>query len=249
VAVIDIRCPTCNAKIAASAANVVEMVAKCEACDVVFDFAAPASLGRAVQPAVSAAPVPLPPGITVERQESSIFGDYRHAPREAGQLVITRRWFRWSLLPLLGFCVIWDGFLIVWYGNVLTGNAPLIAGLFPLLHVAVGVGLTYSCLAGLFNRTVIRVAGGRLTVRHGPIPWIGNRDVPTDELRQLYTEQVVSSGKSQTVRYNVHAIVAVGPTLSIVSKLEEQAQALYIEKEIERHLGIEDQRVPGAVDA
>jgi hypothetical protein len=115
--------------------------------------------------------------------------------------------------------------------------------------VAVGIGLTYSTVAGLLNTTTLQVGEGTLSVHHGPLPWVGNRVLPTDDIRQLYTERSVSGGKSKKETFTVHAIVGTGPTISVVSRLEEITQALYIEKEVERHLGIVDERVPGAVDS
>jgi hypothetical protein len=250
MAKLEARCPSCGKAAPASAVNVAKMVAKCEACGELFDFSDQVEQQRTERDKAPVAPVPLPPGLKIERDESgAMFGDYRHAPRAGGRLVIRRRWFRWSLIPLLGFCVFWDGFLVVWYSTVLTGGAPAAAAAFPLLHVAVGIGLTYTTLAGLFNSTTIVVGDGRLSVRHGPIPWVGNRNLPTDEIRQLYTERLISSGKSKKETFTIHAIVASGPTIPVVSRLDEITQALYIEKEIERNLGIEDERVPGAVDS
>jgi len=246
---LEIRCQRCGNVVPASAINIEKMVGKCDACAELFDFSDQVEQQRTTRAKSPVRPVPLPPGIKVEREESSVFGDYRHAPKAGGRLVIRRRWFRWSLIPLLGFCVFWDGFLVVWYSAVLVGGAPTVAALFPLLHVAVGVGLTYTTVAGLFNSTTIEVTDDRLSVRHGPIPWIGNRALPTDEIRQLYTERLVSGGKSKKETFTIHAIVASGPTIPVVSRLDEITQALYIEKEVERHLGIEDERVPGAVDS
>jgi hypothetical protein len=249
VSTLSIHCPQCRKKVPATAVNVERMVAKCDACDAVFDFSEQVERSRVPLDAAPTAPVPLPPGIKVEREDAAVFGDYRNAPKAGGKLVIQRRWFRWALLPLLGFCVFWDGFLVIWYAGVIAGGAPLGMALFPLLHVGVGVGLTYSTLAGLFNTTTITVGDGRLGVRHGPIPWTGNRSVPTDDIRQLYTERLISSGKNKTETFTIHAIVTAGPTIPIVSRLSDLPQALYIEKEVEKHLGIEDQRVPGAADA
>ena len=45
----------------------------------------------------------------------------------------------------------------MWYGIAFAADTPLIAKLFPLLHVAMGIGLTYFTLAGLVNRTTVEV--------------------------------------------------------------------------------------------
>lgn len=59
------------------------------------------------------------------------------------------RWFQWTFVFLVFFCIAWDGFLLFWYGAALgigflgdDAEPVLIMMLFPLLHVAVGTGLT-----------------------------------------------------------------------------------------------------------
>ena len=64
-------------------------------------------------------------------------------------------------------------------------DAPWIMKVFPIAHVAVGVGLTYYTVAGFVNSTVLRVSEGQLAVRQGPFPWPGNRTLHTSDLDQL----------------------------------------------------------------
>jgi hypothetical protein len=47
-------------------------------------------------------------------------------------------------------------------------------------------------LAGFFNKTVIDVGQSMLLVRHGPIPWPGNRRLSTADVTQLYCEEKTS---------------------------------------------------------
>lgn len=58
-------------------------------------------------------------------------------------VIIRRNWLTWAIAPMAFFAVFWDGFIIFWYATALKTHGPLIMILFPLLHVAVGVGLTY----------------------------------------------------------------------------------------------------------
>ena len=48
-------------------------------------------------------------------------------------------------------------------------DSPWITAVFPVIHVAFGVPLTYPS-GHYLNRTVLEVNEGRLTVRHGPLP-------------------------------------------------------------------------------
>ncbi|MEQ9461361.1 MAG: hypothetical protein RIG82_10460 [Phycisphaeraceae bacterium] len=65
-----------------------------------------------------------------------------------------------------------------WYATALSAAAgpgfSLFAIIFPIAHVAVGIGLTYWTICAFFNTTLITLNLNRLTVRHGPVPWRGN---------------------------------------------------------------------------
>ncbi len=228
--------------------NLTQLVAKCRACHAVFRF--DAQLSEPAPPRAAPAPVervPLPDGLRVDKDESIVPGDYRHAERKTGRLTIVRRWFSARYLGMVPFCIAWDAFLVFWYGIGVTSGGPWIMFVFPIAHVAVGIGLTYATLAGLVNRTSVSVDGGRLRVRHGPIPWLGNRDIDAHSVRQLYTEEHTTTGKNAGTRYAVVAIVHDGPSITLVKNLESSRQALYIEQELEQHLGIADAHVPGAL--
>ena len=157
---------------------------------------------------------------------------------------IVRKWFGWEILFLTLFAVFWNGFLINWYTSI--GNANLVALLFPLIHVAVGVWLVYYVIAGWFNHTHIFVSHGKLAVRHKPIPWIGNKEIASSNLKQLYTkEKILRSRNGRTVRYEVHAITHGGRNVKLVEGLDSSEQALFIEQEIEKYLNITDVPVKG----
>src|SRR5690349_4002321 len=132
---------------------------------------------------------------------------------------IARQWLGWQTIVLTAFAVFWDGFLLFWYSVALGGRTvdPVMV-LFPLLHVAAGIGITYSALAGWFNTTRISVDQGKVTVRHGPLPWFGNKDLEGANLKQLYSKEKVSRGRNSTsVTYEVHAITATGTNEKLVS--------------------------------
>lgn len=238
---MQLSCASCGAKIPAADVSLARLVAKCRQCDVVFSFAA--NVGRAASP--PQARPPLPSGIRIEKGEPPLPDSptYRSVgkPRDSGSLVITRRWFQFYHLFLIGFTIAWNSILMLWYAIGFTSDAPWMMLVLPLAHVAVGVGLTYSTLAGLLNRTTIRVADGMLEVKHGPIPWRGNVRVPVAALRQLYlrrTEHRGESGVSHT--WDVRAETEDEASIALVSRLSQREQAEYIEWAIEQHLGIED---------
>jgi hypothetical protein len=208
-------------------------MARCEHCGALFALRG-APWGAAEMDASRAIPrqkVPMPKGIEVVD-----FGT---------TLEITRRWFHPMYLFLLVFCVFWNGFMVVWHGMSLLMGAWFMS-CFGLFHTAVGVGLAYFTLAGLVNRTVIRADRSMIDVRHGPLPWPGSKSLPAEQIDQLYCKESVSHGNNGPQhRYSVE-VALKGNTLSTLLKgLEDAGHALYIEQELERHLGIEDRPVRG----
>lgn len=118
--------------------------------------------------------------------------------------------------------------------------------MFPLLHVAAGVGLTYFTICGFVNSTRVMANYESLRVRHGPLPWFGNRDVPRLDIDQLFTKEKVVQGKNGPSRsYELHARLRSGRDVKLVTGLSEAEQARFMEQELERFLGIRDEAVSG----
>lgn len=174
--------------------------------------------------------------------------DHLHETRDERGLVLTYRWFSVAHVVLALFCVFWVGFLAFWYSTALSRNAGLANPMlwFPLLHVAVGLGLTYSALAGFVNRTDVVVGAGEITVRHGPLPWPGGKTVPSSEIVQLYREERASQTRNgRSVRYELNAMAGDGHKVRLLVRVPGPDVALYLEHVIERELGLADRRVPG----
>lgn len=228
-----VQCPSCGFQIQAEDMNLQTMAARCRVCHALVDLrtdAPPAS--EAPAPAVAdALPIPLPQRLTVSR--------------EGGGLRIERRWFSWTAIFMILFCTVWFGFLAVWYAIAFTtGNLLML--LFPLLHVAAGVFVAWWTAATLFNRTEFVISGGQLSVRHGPVPVPGKRDVPTRDLEQLYCEEHVSRSRNGvTITYSVRARTTDGRMVVLLKDLPDRDQALFIEQEAERQLRIANRPVVG----
>ena len=163
-------CKTCGEAIPAHDINIELAIAKCGRCHTVFKF--PDELEDSARGApAKPVEIEMPRGLAVDEWGS--------------ELTIVRRWFTPALFFLVFFCCIWDGFLIVWYSIALSsmpGDMAWLALLFPLLHVAVGVGLTYYTICGFVNRTTVHVASGELRVSHRPLPWPGARRIAVLDL-------------------------------------------------------------------
>ena len=62
--------------------------------------------------------------------------------RRSNGIEIVRRWFGPQVIFMTLFAVAWDVFLVFWY-SMAGGSGNLMMLLFPLIHVAVGIGITY----------------------------------------------------------------------------------------------------------
>lgn len=161
---------------------------------------------------------------------------------------ITLRWFTPIAFFLLFFSIAWDGFLIFWYSLAFSGDAPWIMVLFPILHVAVGVYLTYYTLCLFFNKTYIDADSQYLTVVHKPIPWWrGNRKIPTGQVKQLYVVEKKSSSKNGvSYTYELRAKLRDGSERDLIALDGASSQDIQtIEEHLERFMGIEDAPVKG----
>lgn len=236
---VEIHCPNCEARIPAADINITALVAKCGQCDRVFRLPE-AVVGE--DGSVPDEPLACPSGIVVEAD----FGD---------RLVIRRSWFTPALFFLLFFCIAWDGFLVFWYsmalfGNPANGNAGFewLAILFPICHVAVGVGLTYSVIAGFLNRTWITVDRELLRIRHAPVPWRGNRSLSVEDIKALESEYTHNSNGNGQLALCVHH--EDGRQVTLLTGLDER-HTRYIGTEVARFLNVPFRRneSPGRASA
>lgn len=239
-----LSCKSCGAAMRGDGFDRRLGVVVCAHCGAIFDLTRRADREAVlpelpVAPAGKAAggaraPVALPAGMVVDRQGP-------------GRLAVRWRWFQWPALFLLFFAVAWDSFLVFWYGIVFTmPDVPWIMAVFPLVHVAVGVAITYTAVAKLLNRTTVDCDGMALRVRHGPLPWWPQPTVPVAALEQLYVERKVKRGKNgTTVSWNLLAVTRDHSGLPLVTGLDDLDQALWLEQELEDGLGIRDRPVAG----
>ncbi len=239
-----ITCPQCRLQIVAEDVHLDTGLAKCRRCDSVFDFndqvprPAPESRpsSETTRPRESIA---QPPGVAI-------------VDDGWGGLTITRRWFSPVIVFLLFFVIFWDGFLVLWYTIGLSdkmegdGIGKTIMLVFPVLHVAVGVGLTYFVITGFVNKSTIQCRDDRFSLRHGPLPWPGSCDLDAADLEQLYVKEKINRGRNgSTQTYQLRLKTRGGRDLKLLSGLSNPDQALYIERQIEEHLSIEDRPVRG----
>jgi hypothetical protein len=144
-----------------------------------------------------------------------------------GHQTIRKTWRSWTLLPLAIFAVVWNLFLVGLYSTMFSGDkAPLIALLFPLGHVAVGVGLTYFVIAGLFNTTDINISAAQVEVKIGPFPWRGNKTVRSSEIGEVLVRE--RRGNKGRVSYAVLYADRRGREQNLATGFAESDQAEYV---------------------
>lgn len=161
---------------------------------------------------------------------------------------ITRKWFGIQTIFITVFAVFWNGLLYSYYG-ALHEEADSFDRLFPLIHVGAGIFMTYYAIASWFNTSTVSVSKQIIEIIHKPIPWFGNKSISSMDLKQLYVkERVTRQNNGNNITYEVHAILYSGTNAKLLTGLETSEQALYIEQEIEKYLGIKNARVKGEID-
>lgn len=220
---VENLCTYCEAVLAEADIDLERKVARCGHCHAVFGFS---KLGEPA-PRWEKPLGPLPSGFSLEQA-----GD---------RLQITRTGFgiwavQWIVLGLVVLGLLgWNA-----SGWVKAEIWPI--SLFIALVFGGGsLGVIYYGFAKLLNRSTVAVEAGRLTVRHGPLPWGRNFDLAVGDLLQLYcTESIRPSRYGSYPIYGVRAILRRERRLQLLNGLLEPEQALFIEQTLEGYLGIVD---------
>lgn len=145
-------------------------------------------------------------------------------------------------------------------------GSPSLLVWIPRLMLLVGLGFGYWALCGVFNHTVIRI-GRTVSIRHGPLPWPGSRTLPADQVRQVYVRKRISHyGRGRwhqhghathihsvepvvAVWFELRAILADGTSLTLISCIDDEEEAFYLEKAIESRLGLANRPVRSEYDS
>lgn len=230
---MQVNCPSCRSPLTPSDMNHTRTLAQCRHCQTLVDLN----------------DLPSPEDANEARHRSTISLPNGFVLEDSPQgLMIVHRWFTSRFILLALACIFWDGYLISLYSNALVRNTPWIFIVFPLVHVIVGIGLTYYTIAGFLNHTTISIENDMLKIRHRPLPWFGNLDLPTENLRQLYVlEKKHQTRSGVTYTYQLCATTKDGRKLTLLSGLPEANQARFLEQTLETRLNIEDRPVYGEV--
>lgn len=228
-----LSCPSCGAAPRKQDLNPALGIAACAYCGRVFaDASAPAP------PAID-----VPPALHVHRTPDS--------------LTLRLHWDRTLALAVGIFLVFIDPFLLFMIANSIARRGLLSIDVFVLAGSFLAfLGVPHYLLAAfLLNRTTLHAANNRLTVRHGPLPWPGRRDLPLDQITAIFTTRTlykptkrpgkkpIPGGKTFAVRALLHD----GTTQPLLTTLHQLPQALAIEHLLERHLQLRNLPIPNSI--
>lgn len=152
------------------------------------------------------------------------------------ELRILRRWRTWQVVPLVFFAIAWDSFLVFWYTHAFTAkNIPWMMVIFPIGHVAVGVGLTYFVVASLLNTTELAISPDQVRIRTAPLPWRRNQTLKTTDIRSVWVQQ--SGRYNREPRFDIRYSNAANRSLKLLTGLNRE-QADFIEHHLHKTLGL-----------
>ena len=246
-----IDCPACGASLAERDIDFDRRLGTCGHCRALIDLKdrlPPAAAGE--EDRRRRGPVPMPASVTAVATP--------HGP------ALRYRWFQPACLFFLAFSVVWLAMVVGIFGTGLAigADAPAEMGA-PLrwfnfawivmgaFFLCIGLGGVVLSVAGLVNGTTLLVERDRLSVRHGPIPWLGNAQFPRDELEQLYCRRKTvphagsdGHGPSASTSYSLNAVTRDGRSHLLTSSPDPET-VLYLEQRLEQELGIRDKPVAG----
>ncbi len=228
---IQINCIECKTPIHADDINLDHYIAKCQKCHTVFDFKK--QLDEAPKKRTEVA---MPENVEVLQLRN--------------ELDISFTWWVPHKKPafLIFFTLFWNSIVSIFVVVALvTGEWLMLAGI--SIHLTIGLGLVYYLLCKYFNKTTFRVTRNYLTTEHSPfpVPFYGAKDVEVSEIDQLYSKEYVAATQNNRPihAYAVYLITKSGKEVKVLKGLDTPQQALYIEQEVEKFLGLIDRRVKG----
>lgn len=161
------------------------------------------------------------------------------------ELKISFKWFTYVHLFYLLFAIVWNSFLIGWYTIALsTGNIIMIV--FPILHVAAGIYISYLALSGIFNVTTITVSLYEIKISISPISLFSEaKTINVKDLKQLYiVEEKTRNKNGYSYSYILKAIDFQHKSIKILT-LEKSEEAIFLENKLETFCKISDEPIEG----
>lgn len=231
----QLRCPKCATPIPAEDINIDSLIGKCRNCHAIFEV--DEEMDRQHQDSEREEERPnidLPRGFEVQQGVSTL--DIRINWRKTRMI-----WF------YVLFSLFWNGVTFVFVGIAISANSLPIA-LAISVHFMIGIAFLLYTISLLINTTHIHVSTHGLRIKHGPmpVPFHPKRNIPRTQLEQLYVEEYVASRTNgrPNMAFRLRAVVAgQDKRPQLMRGLKKPEQALYLEHEIEKFMGIRNRRV------
>lgn len=222
------------------------MIAKCRACHTLFDaYAAPD--GTELPPSVPRPPrleapdAKLPEDVTLDPGRRPVPAGYRIAPGDDGAplriTLPTSRAMRREGCGCVMYLAVLIGVVVLFVrGDLHDLNAAILG--------FVIVVFSYVLFASMVNTTIVTADESEVRVRSGPLPLWPAKAVASAELEQLF---VVSGTYRDPPREHsvLTALLKDGSRRALLVSAQGE-DLLFIEKTVERRLGIVDRPVPDA---
>ena len=219
------HCPSCRAELSASSIVEALQAARCSGCGALVDLKG----GGVVRFQPAPELVALPNGWALDEG--------------SGRFDLRWRWFTPGSLLMIPVTLFWNGLLLGMGLGVSEGGKHLERLLFGLAlpHVWLGFAFIYATVGQMLNSTAVTIEQGELVVKNGPLPWLGNRRIPVSELEQLF----VVERRQRSTRYDLCALLKGGKKKVLLSSLDSEDKARFLETRLEAVLGIRDRPVAG----
>jgi len=154
----------------------------------------------------------------------------------ASEVVIRRRWLRgkhWFMLVLFATAAAYICYL---WSTVGASGWLVVATLFAL-------SFNYNVISMFVNRTAVTAGAEGVHVAHGPMPspFALKAVAKKSDIEQLYSAK-------HGALFSVQAKLKSGETLRLVAPLVTAEQALFVEQQLERTLGLVDFAVDGELN-
>ncbi len=169
-----------------------------------------------------------------------------HLSEKSDGLSIEYSWFKLKyllvllLFPLCSYIVVQSPYV---EGNINEITFPV------WIIILLNIIAAYYCLTKVLNTTEIQVNYNRIVIKHGPLPMERDLIIKRSDLTQLYVtkRRLAHRYYLYSSTYQVNAILSNQHVVTLVKGLYEPEQGLFIERKIEKFLGITDISVEGEV--
>jgi hypothetical protein len=138
---------------------------------------------------------------------------------------------RMQAVGTLLFAIVWNGFLAFWYAIAFKqrGGPGAVMLWFPVIHVSVGVWLTYAAIAGLLNHTTFSIDRQMFRLTKGPVPQRGGLAMPLTNIdRFSANEESVQTKNGVTLKAQVLILTHDKRSIVITLALTHMLEARYV---------------------